>query len=33
MTDKEKLRLVVEYLNDQPRVHRHILEMIGEWED
>lgn len=29
---KEKLRLVVEYLNDEPSVHRKILEMIGEWE-
>ena len=30
---KEKLRLVIEYLKDQPRVHRHILEMIGEWDE
>tara|TARA_R110000765_G_scaffold13391_3_gene40173 strand:+ start:169 stop:381 length:213 start_codon:yes stop_codon:yes gene_type:complete len=31
-SDKEKLALVVEYLNDEPSVHRAILEMIGAWD-
>ena len=30
---EEKLRLVIEYLNDEPSVHRHILEMIGAWDE
>jgi len=32
MSDKEKLNLVIEYLNDEPSVHREILEMIGAWD-
>ena len=30
-TTQSNFSMVIEYLNDQPSVHRHILEMIGEW--